>query len=134
MSARKGPPQLATVLHNYKASHADELSLKKNDTVFIITEYIQWYALHYILVHGSIRVPFIIILYVYCIMCDIYIVYIFHILYLYYDTVFIFYALYTHTSFNPQNLRNIIKKVAKISITQIIIELVCQNNRILLFF
>ena len=38
------------------------------------------------------------------------------------------------TSFNPQNLQNIIKKVAKISITQIIIELVCQNNRILLFF
>ena len=38
------------------------------------------------------------------------------------------------TSFNPQNLRNIIKKVAKISIAQIIIELVCQNNRILLFF
>ena len=34
-----------------------------------------------------------------------------------------------------QNLRNTIKKVAKISITQIIIiELVCQNNRILLFF
>ena len=42
-------------------------------------------------------------------------------------------VIYT-TSFNPQNLRNIIKKVAKISITQIIIELVCQNNRILLFF
>ena len=39
-----------------------------------------------------------------------------------------------YTSFNPQNLRNIIKKVAKISITQIIIELVYQNNRILLFF
>ena len=40
-----------------------------------------------------------------------------------------------YTSFNLQNLRNIIKKVAKISITQIIIiELVCQNNRILLFF
>ena len=38
------------------------------------------------------------------------------------------------TSFNPQNLRNIMKKVAKISITHIIIELVCQNNRILLFF
>ena len=39
------------------------------------------------------------------------------------------------TSYNPQNLRNTIKKVAKISITQIIIsELVCQNNRILLFF
>ena len=39
------------------------------------------------------------------------------------------------TSFNPQNLRNTIKKVAKISITQIvIIELVCQNNRVLLFF
>ena len=41
---------------------------------------------------------------------------------------------YSSTSFNPQNLRNIIKKVAKISITQIIIELVCQNKRILLFF
>ena len=42
---------------------------------------------------------------------------------------------YTVTSFNPQNLRNTIKNVAKISITQtIIIELVCQNNRILLFF
>ena len=39
-----------------------------------------------------------------------------------------------YTSFNPQNLRNIIKKVAKISITQIIMELVCQNNRIPLFF
>ena len=38
------------------------------------------------------------------------------------------------TSFNPQNLRNFIKKVAKISITQNIIELICQNNRILLFF
>ena len=47
---------------------------------------------------------------------------------LYYITV-----LY-YTSFNPQNLRNIIKTVAKISITQIIIELVSQNNRILLFF
>ena len=44
------------------------------------------------------------------------------------------FTLYT-TSFNPQNLRNIIKEVTKISITQIIIiELVCQNNRILLFF
>ena len=31
-------------------------------------------------------------------------------------------------------VNSIIKKVAKISITQIIIELVCQNNRILLFF
>ena len=41
---------------------------------------------------------------------------------------------YNYTSFNPQNLRNIIKKVAKISITQIIIELVYQNNRILLLF
>ena len=41
---------------------------------------------------------------------------------------------YIYPSFNPQNLRNTIKKVAKISITQIIIiELVCQNNRILLF-
>ena len=40
-----------------------------------------------------------------------------------------------YTSFNPKNLRNIIKKVAKVSITQIIIiELVCQNNRILIFF
>ena len=37
------------------------------------------------------------------------------------------------TSFNPQNLRNIIRKAAKISINQIIIELVCQSNRILLF-
>ena len=46
----------------------------------------------------------------------------------YFDTKIIY------TSFNPQNLRNIIKKVAKISITQIIIELACQNNRILLFF
>ena len=40
-----------------------------------------------------------------------------------------------NTSFNPQNLRNTVKKIAKISITQIlIIELVCQNKRILLFF
>ena len=39
-----------------------------------------------------------------------------------------------YTSFNPQNLRNIIKKVAKIRITQIIIELACQNYCILLFF
>ena len=40
-----------------------------------------------------------------------------------------------NTSFNPQNLRNTIKKFSKISIAQIIIiELVCQNNRISLFF
>ena len=39
------------------------------------------------------------------------------------------------TSFNPQNLRNTIKKVAKISINQIIIiELVCQSNRIFAIF
>ena len=50
------------------------------------------------------------------------------------STIGIDYYNYSNTSFNPQNLRNIIKKVAKISITQIIIELVCQNNRILLFF
>ena len=49
-------------------------------------------------------------------------------------TLLFIYVYYIYTSFNPQNLRNIIKKVAKISITQIIIELVCQNNRILLFF
>ena len=43
-------------------------------------------------------------------------------------------ALYK-TSFNPQKLRNTIKKVVRISITQIIIiEHVCQNNPILLFF
>ena len=42
---------------------------------------------------------------------------------------------YSTTSFSPQNLWNTIKKVAKINITQIIIiEIVCQNNRILLFF
>ena len=50
------------------------------------------------------------------------------------STIGIDYYNYSNTSSNPQNLRNIIKKVAKISITQIIIELVCQNNRILLFF
>ena len=44
------------------------------------------------------------------------------------------YFIHISTSFNPQNLRNIIKKVAKISITQIIIELVCQNNRIFSIF
>ena len=42
---------------------------------------------------------------------------------------------YYYTSFNPQNLRNAVKKVAKISITQIkIIELVCQNNLFCYFF
>ena len=41
---------------------------------------------------------------------------------------------YNYTSFNPRNLRNVIKKVAKIIITHIIIELISQNNRILLFF
>ena len=55
---------------------------------------------------------------------------------IYFDLVFFIklIILLLNTSFNLQNLRNIIKKVAKISITQIIIELVCQNNRILLFF
>ena len=47
----------------------------------------------------------------------------------------LFNQFYYFTSFNPQNLRNIIKEVAKISITGIvIIELLCQNNCILLFF
>ena len=45
------------------------------------------------------------------------------------------YLLFTSFKFNPQNLRNTVKKIAKISITQIvIIELFCQNKRILLFF
>ena len=43
-------------------------------------------------------------------------------------------AYYILLALTPQNLRNIIKKVAKIGITQIIMELVCQNNCILLFF
>ena len=49
-------------------------------------------------------------------------------------TLSLVYNVLLYTSFNPQILRNIIKKVAKICITQIIIELVCQNNCILLFF
>ena len=43
--------------------------------------------------------------------------------------------IYIYTSFNPQNLRNTIKKVAKVSITQIIIiELVCQKTIFCYFF
>ena len=52
------------------------------------------------------------------------------ILHVYYMRIYLLLS----TSFNPQNLRNIIRKAAKISINQIIIELVCQSNRILLFF
>ena len=40
------------------------------------------------------------------------------------------------TRFNPQNLRNITKKLQKLALFKlyIIIELVCQSNRILLSF